>query len=53
MKKNYLRLNYKNPILKNIQILKISALHSKGLHYLFKVVNETNIRAKSSFTTQG
>ena len=40
-----------NPLLKNIQIVKISALHSKGLHYLFKVVNETNIRAESSFTT--
>lgn len=50
-KKLFEDLNYKNPILKNIQIVKISALHSKGLHYLFKVVNETNIRAESSFTT--
>ncbi len=44
-------LNYQNPVLKNIQIVKISALHSKGLDYLFKVINETNKRAKSSFTT--
>ncbi len=50
-KKLFEDLNYKNPILKNIQIVKISALHSKGLHYLFRVVNETNIRAESSFTT--
>ena len=50
-KKLFENLNYQNPVLKNIQLVKISALHSKGLHYLFKVINETNIRAESSFTT--
>ena len=50
-KKLFEDLNYQNPILKNIQLVKISALHSTGFRYLFKVINETNNRAESSFTT--